>query len=248
MEDIKIDKKFFDTSYPLLDKFRELAPGSFKHCQNVANICESIAIELELNADILKISGLYHDIGKLNNPLHFSENQLEDENIHDTLEPFVSYHMITRHVGDSVIYLLQAKGLPHDVVEIISQHHGTTILQAFFSKTENEPEDKYRYKCSKPSSTEAAILMIVDSVEATARSLFNNNTDDKSFIKKAINGTIERLVDDGQLDNMKIGTLKVAKRILFKELESIYHKRVTYENKKTVGEERTDNGLEVDKL
>lgn len=245
---VEINKKFFDVSFPLLDKFRELAPGSYKHCQNVANICETVAIELELNVDLLKCSALYHDIGKMNHPSYFSENQSNGNNIHDTLDPYLSYHTITRHVGDSVIHLLQIDDLPHNVVEIISQHHGTTILQAFFIKTENESEDKYRYKCSKPSSTEAAILMIVDSVEATARSIFNSNTDDESFIKKAINGTIERLVDDGQLDNMKIGTLKVAKRILFKELESIYHKRVTYENKKTVGEERTDNGLEVDKL
>lgn len=249
MKDIEINKKFFDVSFPLLDKFRELAPGSFKHCQNVANICESIAVELGLNGDVLKISGLYHDVGKLNNPLYFSENQSEDKNIHDDLEPFVSYNMITRHVGDSVIHLLQIENFPLEVIEIISQHHGTTIMQAFHNKAKNDPEDKYRYKCMKPATTEAAILMIVDSVEATSRSMFNNNNNSEDFIKKAINGTIERLVDDGQLDNMKIGTLKVVKRVLFKELESIYHKRVSYETKKTIGEERTENnGIEVDKL
>lgn len=246
---IKIDKKFFEPTFPLLDKFREVAPGTYKHCQNVANICETVAIELDLNIDLLKCSALYHDIGKSNNPLYFSENQSNGTNPHENLEPYISHQIITRHVGDSVIHLLQIEDLPHLVIEIVSQHHGTTILQAFYNKTKNEPEDKYRYKCSKPSLTEAAVLMIVDSVEATARSMFNNRTVEDKFIGKAINGTIERLVDDGQLDNMKIGTLKVVKKVLFKELESIYHKRVAYESQKTVSDViKSENGIEVDKL
>jgi len=226
---VEIDKKFFDVSFPLLDKFRELAPGSFKHGQNVANICEAVANELDLNVDVLKCAALFHDVGKMNNPLYFSENQPKNENIHDTLEPFVSYHMITRHVGDSVLHLLQTPGIPLEVIEVVSQHHGTTLLQAFHAKAKSEPEDKYRYKCSKPTSGEAAILMIVDGVEATARSLYNAENCPEDFIKKAISGTVERLVDDGQLDNMKIGTLKKTKVVLTKELESIYHKRVSYE-------------------
>jgi len=226
---IDIDKKFFDVSFPLLDKFREMAPGSFKHCQNVANICEAVANELDLDINVLKVAALYHDIGKMNNPLYFSENQPENENIHDTLEPFVSYHMITRHVGDSVLHLLQTPGIPMEVIEVVSQHHGTTLLQVFHAKAKSEPEDKYRYKCSTPTSGEAAILMIVDGVEAMARSLYNSDNCPEDFIKKAISGTVERLVEDGQLDSMKIGTLKKTKMVLTKELESIYHKRVSYE-------------------
>jgi len=235
--DITIDKKFFDAAFPLLDKFRELAPGTYKHCQNVSNICETIGVDLGLHSDVLKCAALYHDVGKMNNPLFFSENQGGKENVHDKLDPYLSYHTITRHVGDSVLHLLQLN-MPHEVIEVVSQHHGTTVLKAFYSKAQNEPEDKFRYKSSKPISTEAAVLMIVDSVEATAKSMSTNNQEDeeKSFITMAINGTIDRLVDDGQLDNMKIGTLKIVKRVLFKELEMIYHKRVIYDDDQQIGE------------
>lgn len=247
--EIKIDKKFFEPAFPLLDKFRELAPGTYKHCQNVSNICESIAIELDLNVDLIKCSALFHDVGKITNPSFFSENQSNGVNPHDNLDPYISYQIITRHVGDSVLYLLQIEDIPQEVIKIVSQHHGNTILNAFYNKCSNdEPEDKYRYKCSKPTSTEAAILMIVDSIEATSRSIFNSGETEDKFIKEAINSTIERLVDDGQLDNMKIGTLKVVKKILFKELESIYHKRVTYESQKTIGDAKAENNIEVENL
>ncbi len=231
---VNIDKKFFDPTFPLMDRFRQMAPGTHKHCQNVANICESIAVELELNVEVLKVSALFHDCGKMNNPLYFSENQT-DNNPHDKLEPNVSYQIITRHVGDSVLHLLQTEDIPMQVIEIVSQHHGNSILQAFFNKSKKEPEENFRYKCSRPTSTEALILMIVDSVEATARALSLNS--EGPFIDKAINGTITRLMDDRQLDNMKIGTLNITKKLLFKELESIYHKRVSYDDEeKTVGD------------
>jgi putative nucleotidyltransferase with HDIG domain len=233
-----VDKKFFDPTFPLLDKFRELAPGSYKHCQNVTNMCESIAAELGLKVEILKCASLYHDIGKMNNPSYFSENQNNGTNIHEKLDPYVSYQIITRHVGDSVLHLLQTENIPMEVIDIVSQHHGNTILQAFFNKAKQEPEEKYRYKCSKPTTTEALILMIVDSIEATARAL--SLSGDEDFIEKAVNGTINKLMDDRQLDNMKIGTLNITKKLLFKELESIYHKRVSYDDEKTIAEINND--------
>lgn len=243
--DVVIDKKFFDPTFSLLDKFREVAPGSYKHCQNVANICESIAIELDLNVDLLKCAALYHDVGKMNNPSYFSENQTDGINVHDNLDPYISYQIITRHVGDSVLYLIQLSDLPSEVIEIVSQHHGDTVLQSIFNKCKNEPEERFRYKCARPVSTEALILMIVDSVEATAKSLYASQANNSSeFVTKSINGTIMRLTDDRQLDNMRIGTLNTTKRILTKEIESIYHKRVTYdEEEKTIGEikEETNN-------
>lgn len=246
MKNVKIDKKFFDPTFPLLERFREMAPGSYKHCQNVAGMCETIASELGLNIDLIKCASLYHDVGKMNNPLYFSENQ-PDTNIHDTLDNYISYNIITRHVGDGVLHLLQIKEMPIEVIEIISQHHGDTIVKAFYKN--GDPEDKYRYKCAKPESDEALILMIADSVEATAKALFNNNDekeeskklDTKTIITKAIDGTTDRLTLDHQLDNMKIGTLTVTKKLLTKELESIYHKRVLYDNsdqdEKTIGDQ-----------
>jgi len=232
--DVVIDKKLFDQTFPLLDKFKDIAPGTFKHCQNVSNMCETVAIELDLNVELLKLSALYHDIGKMNNPLYFAENQ-GDENVHDGMDPNISYQIISRHVGDSIIYLLQIPDLPTEVIRIISQHHGDTVLQAFHNKAKNMPEDKFRYKCSKPISSEALILMLCDSVEATTRAMFNSGDKD-SFIENAVSSTIDRLMNDHQLDNMRIGTLNITRKILLKELESIYHKRVIYDDK-TIGEE-----------
>jgi len=182
-----------------------------------------------------------YDIGKMNNPMYFAENQ-SDDNIHNKLEPYVSYQIITRHVGDSVIHLLQIPGLPREVIDIVAQHHGDTVLQAFHNKDNKSPLDKYRYKCPKPISSEALILMLCDSVEATTRALFNSKENSDDFILKAIKGTISRLMDDEQLDNMKIGILNKTKKILVKELESIYHKRVIYdeEDSKTVAEIREE--------
>lgn len=222
-------KRFLDPTYPLLEKFREVAPGSYKHCQNVANLCESVALELELDVDLLKIAAMYHDIGKMVAAKYFSENQ-DDTNPHDGLDPIVSYQIVSRHVGDSVLILLGAEDMPREVLTIVSQHHGNTVLRPFYKKANSAVEDHFRYKCKSPDSTEAAVLMIVDSVEATARSRYNNNKlKDEKDRKDVISSTIERFVDDDQLDHLKIGILKIIKRILAKELKSIYHKRIAYD-------------------
>ena len=239
-QDIVIDKKMFDIQYPLLDKFKEICPGTFKHSQNVAAMCETVASELGLNIDLIKCAAIYHDCGKMNNPIYFAENQ-NDDNPHDKLDPYLSYQIITRHVGDSIIHLLQIPDLPHEVIDIVSQHHGDTVLQAFYNKDKTAGEEKYRYRCPKPISSEALILMLCDSVEATTRALFNTGQTTNGFIKEAVDKTINRLMDDEQLDQIKVGVLTKTKKILIKELESIYHKRVSYEDDdKTVGELREE--------
>lgn len=250
MDQIEIDKKLLDTSFPLIDKFKEIAPGTFKHCQSVSIICESIAIELDMNVDLLKCAGLYHDIGKMNNPKCFSENQ-DADNMHDELDASVSYQLITRHVGDSINKVLQVKGMPIEVMQIISQHHGDTVMKVFFDKSKSKNEDEYRYKCEKPQSPEASILMIVDSCEAMVRAIMNSSDfkdeDNTDIITNSVAGIIDRLIDDGQLDNMKIGTLKVAKRIIIKELETAYHKRLVYgDESKTIGETKKKKGKDLD--
>jgi len=240
-------RKFLDGDFPLMEKFRELAPGSYRHSQNVANICESIAVELKLQPDFMRLCALYHDVGKMINPLYFSENQ-DEENPHDKLEPKISYQIISRHVSDTVTILLNYD-FPVEALKVISQHHGDTIIRYFFDKSGSKNETNYRYRCSlKPQTDEAAILMIVDSVEATARSLASNGKLESSEDRrKLIDSTINRLVDDSQLDNMKIGTLKVIRQILYKEIDSIYHKRVIYpDEEETIGEKR--NGSNGDSL
>jgi hypothetical protein len=186
---------------------------------------------------MMRLCGLVHDVGKMNFPLHFSENQGKD-NIHDNLEPSVSYHYITRHVPDGVLLLMQ-NDFPLEVIRIMSEHHGDTILRQFHKDDPSAPEDNYRYKCNKPSSTEAVVLMIVDSVEATSRAMFIKRKEEEpngNFVRRVISETIERLDEDDQLDQILHGTIKQIKRILSKELESEYHKRVSYKDEEDLDE------------
>lgn len=221
-------KQYLESDFPLLEKFREIAPGSFKHSQNVADMCELIAKELGLDQDKMKVAGLYHDVGKMLNPQMFTENQ-DDENPHDKLEPNISYQIISRHLSDSILILFNYD-FPNDIIKTISQHHGNTIVKYFFDKSGSEIEDNYRYKCKQPETDEAAILMIVDSVEATARSLASVNGKMETSEKRheVVDNIIMRLEEDGQLDNIKVGVLKVIRKILYKELDSLYHRRVAY--------------------
>jgi len=197
------------------------------------NFCDSIANELSLDIQLMKAAAMYHDIGKMNNPKAFGENQNGDGNIHNDLDPIVSYHLITRHVGDSILILLQIPDIPQKLLEIISQHHGNTVLRYFYNKSNSEIDDIYRYKCKSPQSIEAAVLMICDGVEATAKGLYNNgDMQEKEDRRNVVSSTIKRLVEDDQLDEMKVGELKTIKRVLYKELDSLYHKREVYEDEK----------------
>ena len=217
-----------DSKYPLLQEFRDACPGTFKHSQSLMSMIEGISLALDLNVDRMKVAALYHDVGKSFSPKYFSENQLEDENPHDDLAPEMSYQILTRHVSDSVMVLLNNPDFPREIIEIISQHHGTTVLKYFFDKAKKAKEENFRYKTTKPTCIESMVLMVCDAIEATSRALAQVGKFDPN---KVINETLQRLIDDGQLDDvtMKLGDLKKIKHALAKELEGVYQKRVDYE-------------------
>lgn len=216
-----------DSKYPLLQEFRDLCPGTFKHSQALVSMIEGVSISLELDEDVMKVAAMYHDVGKMFSPKYFSENQLKD-NPHDDLSPEMSYQIITRHVSDSVAVLINNDDFPREVIQIISQHHGTTILKYFFEKSNKEKESTFRYKTTRPSSIESMVLMVCDAIEAMSRSLAQAGKFDPN---RVINDTLQRLIDDGQLDDvtMKLGDLKKIKSALAKELEGVYQKRVDYD-------------------
>jgi putative nucleotidyltransferase with HDIG domain len=215
-----------DSKYPLLQEFRDACPGTFKHSQSLMSMIEGVSIALDLDEDKMKVAALYHDVGKMFAPKYFSENQLENENPHDNLEPTVSYQIITRHVSDSVAILINNPDFPREIIETISQHHGTTLLKYFYNKDKDKESD-YRYKTTEPNSIESMVLMVCDAIEATARALVQAGKFDPNAV---INDTIQRLIDDGQVDGvtMKLGDLKKIKTALAKELEGMYQKRVEY--------------------
>lgn len=220
-----------DSSYPLLQKFREACPGSYKHSQSLSSMVEMISMSLGLDVTSMKVAATYHDIGKMFNPKYFTENQLDDENPHEKLEPRMSYQIITRHVSDTALILLNDENFPRDLIEIMCQHHGTSVVRYFFDKSKSSVEDNYRYKGKKPQDVQAMILMICDHIEAKSRSAVQSGKFDPVSI---IDDTINSLMSDGQLDEvvMRLGDLQKIKEALAKDLEGTYQKRVDYSKAK----------------
>jgi len=218
-------KMLLDAKYPFLEKMRDRAPGTYKHCQNVSSLCEAVALELDIDSTLMRVLGMYHDAGKISFPECFYENQNGSGNMHDNLDPMISFHLLTKHVADGALILVQLEDFPSELITPITQHHGNTILKSLSNKSE-VAEEMFRYKNTSPPTTlEAAILMICDSVDATIRSKENTETIGIEDIRNIIRNTIERLESDDQLDEVKVGDLKRIKKALQRDLESKYHKR-----------------------
>lgn len=226
-----------DPSYPLLKMLREKAPGTYKHSQSVEAMVEGVSLDLGLNVVELRIAALYHDIGKIFNPIYFCENTLDDEDPHKDLDPWISSQIITRHVSDSVNVLINDHNFPRHIIEIISQHHGNSVVPFFFKASGRKDCDSFRYNCTNPSSVESALLIICDRVEASSRARYRTGQLDP---KELIENTIANLIDDGQLDNVtiKLGDLKLIKISLAKELQGSYQKRVEYPEEEKIKKEK----------
>jgi len=224
-EEFKL-KDLLDTSYPLLKEFRDKCPGTYKHSQALVSMVEGVSLELGLNVDEMKVMAQYHDVGKMLNPKLFTENQLDDENPHENLDPYFSYQIITRHVSDTAMILMEDDHFPKEIIKKMGQHHGTTVLKYFASKVSSENRDEFRYQTPKPSSLEAMVLMICDNIEARSRSYLQNG---KEFTpSEIIDMAIEELKVDRQLDALTLGDLAKLEIALGKELEGTYQKRVSY--------------------
>lgn len=225
------------TGHPALRELSRRAPGTFQHSMQVANIAEDLVSELGGNALLAKVGALYHDIGKMENPLYFTENQSSDFNPHDELDYSESARIITSHVTDG-LDLARKYRLPAEVQDFIRTHHGTTYTGYFYAKElERHPDGGFdqglfRYPGPRPYSRETAVVMIVDTVEAACRSIkvhTKENTD------KMIDTLIDSKVKAGQLDNSPLtyGDLARIRQILKNKLMSIYHVRVEYPTMKT---------------
>src|SRR5690606_16673486 len=165
-----------DTNSKLLKELSNRAPGTFHHSLQVANLAESAANEIGANAMLVRVGALYHDIGKMNNPTYFTENQITNVNPHDELMPEDSATIIINHVIEG-IEMARKNNLPDRVIDFIRTHHGTTLVYYFYKKQQELGEDlrieDFRYPGPIPFSKETAILMMSDSVEAASKSLKN---------------------------------------------------------------------------
>jgi len=228
------DKDVLDPSYPLMIKLKERCPGTYSHSKNVADILEALSMELQLDSKNLKIAGFYHDIGKTRCPEMFSENQPETENIHDNLDPHISYLLITGHVANTTQMLYDDPNIDDKVVQWCSQHHGSSLAGYFFQKSGSDNEDEYRYKTRTPQSLEAALLMICDHLEARLRSeRKSRKITTKDQVEQLVETVLDSLMNDDQLDEVSLPRLKILrqiKRILKNELYSKFedHKRIDY--------------------
>ena len=218
-----------DTNSKLLRELADKAPGTFQHSLQVANIAEAAANAIGANTLLTRVGALYHDIGKMKNPVFFSENQAS-YSPHDDLSSEVSAKIIIEHVLHGITLARKAK-LPDRVVDFIRTHHGTTTVLYFYQQAkQNNVEvdiEEFQYPGPKPFSKETAIVMISDGVEAASKSL-KEPTAEKiiAFVDKIV----QRLMDEKQFleANITLREIETIKKVLVEKLISSYHLRVAY--------------------
>ncbi|MGB9668120.1 MAG: HDIG domain-containing metalloprotein [Thermosulfidibacteraceae bacterium] len=222
--------EYANISHPLLKELIDKAPGTYNHSMIVSFLAEAASYEVGADPVLAKVGALFHDIGKLKNPKYFIENS-GSVSTHEKLSPAMSRLIIMSHVRDGV-ELAKKYALPKCIIDIVEQHHGTTLIRYFYEKAkriskEEVPEEIYRYPGPKPRTKEAAIVMMADSIEAAVRSL-NDPTPAK--IKEVIRAIVNYLFSDGQFDEcpLNLRELKTISDVFLKMLISFYHRRVSY--------------------
>lgn len=229
-----------NTNRGLLRDLSEIAPGTFQHSITVGNLAAEIANKIGANALLVRTGALYHDIGKMKNPVFFTENQA-GVNPHDTLSYQESARIIISHVTEGV-KLAERENLPTIIRDFIVTHHGTGITKFFYIKYKNEhPEEEvdpapFTYPGPNPFTREQAILMIADGVEAASRSLPEYT---EESISTLVNRMIDQDVTDGYFKECPITfrDLAIAKLVLIERLKAIYHTRISYPEMKKQNEE-----------
>lgn len=219
-----------DTNSQLLKELSNLAPGTFHHSLNVANLAEASANEIGANAMLVRVGALYHDIGKMKEPTFFTENQSTIINPHNELSNMESARVIIDHVTNG-IEIAKKNNLPDRVIDFIRTHHGTSLVYYFYAQERNQNEAldelDFRYPGPKPFSKETAILMMCDSVEAASKSLKEPTT---VKIDAFVENIINKQMEEGQFLNANITfkEIQLIKKVLKRKLANIYHLRIEY--------------------
>lgn len=224
-----------DTNQPLLRQLAELAPGTFQHSLQVANLAEDAIRHIGGNALLVRTGALYHDIGKMENPLYFIENQIPGTNIHEQFDAAESARIVISHVENGLL-LAQKNSLPKQISDFISTHHGTTLARYFYytwlkdHEEENYSERQFRYPGPRPFSKETAVVMMADAVEAASRSLTKF---DESSLTALVNEIIDQQMQDEQFNDADITfkDITTIKNVFIQRLRNIYHARIAYPKK-----------------
>ncbi|MDR1401428.1 MAG: HDIG domain-containing protein [Puniceicoccales bacterium] len=238
-----------DYNNPILKSLQFSAPGTYNHSLIVSNIAEQVAIQTNLNSVLCKTGALYHDIGKMLKSEYFVENQNNQINLHDRQTPYISTLIIKNHVKDG-IELAKKHKLPPIIVDIIQQHHGTTVIQYFYEKakkeilatvdTTNMSEEQihtlvtnkvdvstFRYDGPRPQTKENLIVMLADSVEAASRTMKRIT---HQAIESLVNNIFAIKLNDHQLDECPItfNEIRELKKIFTSVILSMMHSRISY--------------------
>lgn len=229
-----------DLNHPLLKELLIKAPGTFHHSMVVGNLAESAAKEIGANPLLARVGSYYHDIGKMEKPEYFVENQMEAENRHNQLSPNMSALILASHVK-SGIELAEKNGIPKKIQDFIPEHHGTNIMTYFYNKAkENAGEAEinaadFRYPGPRPQSRETGIVMLADAVEAATRTV-KNPTPNK--LRAAVENIVDQRFKDGELDecDLTLRNLKTIVDAFMPVLQGVFQHRIEYpepEKKKT---------------
>ena len=224
--------RYMDLQRPLMKKLQKQAPGTYQHSMTVAYLSQVVGEAIGANSLLLRIGAYYHDIGKMETARNFIENQFNGENPHDLLDPWESTELIINHVKAGMKLAMDA-GLPRAVVDLILQHHGTHLLEYFFSlAAKDQPieiidKTDFRYPGPKPQSTEAAVLMIADAVEAASRTMKDPT---RLKLEKMVRLIVGKRIEDGQFSECDLTTRDIAKIVstLVDTLEISFHSRISY--------------------
>ncbi|MGD1915810.1 MAG: HD family phosphohydrolase [Phycisphaerales bacterium] len=244
-----------DPKHPLLRELQRRAPGTYNHSMNVASIAEAAADAIGADALQTYVGALYHDVGKMNKPEYFVENQAGGPNKHDKLNPAMSLLVIVGHVKDG-LELAREFGLPRSLHQYIEGHHGTTLVEYFYHRAKQKAADEaeaareqqkdadgrdvegggdasepsemeYRYPGPKPKTKECAILMLADTIESATRTMADPTP---SRIDQLVRRLAQKRLTDGQFDDCDL-TLKELEAVgdsISKPVASIYHGRIAY--------------------
>ena len=216
--------------HPLLRRLMVEAPGTYSHSVMTANLAESAAEDIGANPLLARVGAYYHDVGKIRRPGFFVENQSEGANPHDTTAPSLSALIITAHVKEGLELAREYK-LPEEIVQIIEQHHGNSLVSYFYRKAlendENAQESDFRYPGTRPQSREAALVMLADSCEAAVRALKKPS---HPKVENAVRKVIETKLRDGQLNlaALTLADIETIIQVYSKMLVSMYHPRIEY--------------------
>ena len=226
---------------PLLMEFSEKCPGTFQHVLQVSNLAVEVAKKIGANALLVRTGALYHDLGKMVNPMYYTENQTGVNPLNE-LPYEEAAQVIISHVQEGV-KIAEKHNLPYQIVEFISMHHGCSKVKYFYNSFKNKYPDrevderKFTYPGPLPATKETAILMMSDAVEAASRSL---KSYDEESIAKLVEGVVNGQMADGQFRNSPISfrDVEVAKRVFVEKLKNIYHTRIQYPELKNNKEDK----------